>query len=45
MPCRAVPWAPRSDSRELIGYYENGDDAAKAGREHFHGRQASCQHD
>jgi hypothetical protein len=41
---RAVTWAAKSTGRELIGYYETGDDAAKAGWEHFHGRHAFCQH-
>lgn len=42
---RVVTWATESAGRTLIGYCETGDDAAKAGWEHFHGRHAWCQHE
>jgi hypothetical protein len=42
---RVVTWAPDSASRELIGYYETGDEAANAGWEHRHGNHAWCQHE
>lgn len=42
---RAVTWSVESGGRQLIGYYPTGDEAAKAGWEHFHGRHAWCQHD
>lgn len=42
---RAVTWAPTSEGRKLVGYYETGDAAAQAGWEHFHGRHAWCQHE
>jgi hypothetical protein len=42
---RAVTWEPTSAARELIGYYESGDDAAHAAWEHRAGRHGFCQHD
>jgi hypothetical protein len=39
-----VTWAPTPERRELIGFYETGDDAAKARWEHIHGRHVWLQH-
>jgi hypothetical protein len=41
---RAVTWAPISEDRELIGYYQTGDEAAQAAWEHRHRSHDLCQH-
>jgi hypothetical protein len=41
---RVVTWAPTSEGRELIGYYERPEDAAVAAWEHRGDNHTYCQH-